>query len=335
MFGCAASTGMALPADHDPDDWKEYQRRFITESGQVVESKQTSFVHSEGQSYGMLLAVNFSDRKAFDLIWTWTKSELQIRSGDRLLAWKWDIASHKATDMNNATDADIIVAWSLYLAFDKWHDPAYKTEADAIVKSFTHLLATNNGKKYLLPGINGFQDKDSIELNPSYLIFPAYRVFASRNSDLEWNQLYRNAVDLLRTSRFGLWGMAPDWLTLATKPAPSIKHKPYFSYDAIRIPLFAAWSGESTLIKPYVGFWDYFRKIPAIPDVVNLENDFVHLRGDFPSAHAIYQLSLKVTEGISHATFPKLAWQQNTSYYDASLILLTQFAWNASDHQKQ
>jgi len=36
--------------------------------------------HSEGQGYGMLLAVAADDRPTFDLLWGWTRAQLMLRN---------------------------------------------------------------------------------------------------------------------------------------------------------------------------------------------------------------------------------------------------------------
>lgn len=58
------------------------------EDGRVVRRDQGGDTVSEGQAYGMLIAVAVGDEKTFDQIWSWTKKNL-VRD-DGLLAWRWD-----------------------------------------------------------------------------------------------------------------------------------------------------------------------------------------------------------------------------------------------------
>jgi len=69
-------------------DWKSYQQTFVSADGRVVDFFQGSISHSEGQGYGLLLALMNGDRAAFDRIFRWTTDNLQVRR-DALFAWSW------------------------------------------------------------------------------------------------------------------------------------------------------------------------------------------------------------------------------------------------------
>ena len=116
----------------DQDGWRLYRSRFVTEAGRVVDTANGGISHSEGQGYGMLLAVAAGDRAAFERIWGWTRANLMVRP-DSLLAWRWEPAKRPAVaDMNDATDGDILVAWALTEAAEAWGEPAYRTAARRI-----------------------------------------------------------------------------------------------------------------------------------------------------------------------------------------------------------
>ena len=75
--------------------WKSYRSRFVTEAGRVVDTANSQISHSEGQGYGMLLAVAAMDRDAFDRIWGWTRANLMVRDDelvDELPAEPHDVA---------------------------------------------------------------------------------------------------------------------------------------------------------------------------------------------------------------------------------------------------
>src|SRR5487761_2690925 len=59
--------------------WQDWSKRFVRPSGRVVDTGNHGISHSEGQGYGMLLAVAAGDRPAFDRLWAWTRANLQIR----------------------------------------------------------------------------------------------------------------------------------------------------------------------------------------------------------------------------------------------------------------
>ena len=68
--------------------WRAYRARFITDQGRLVDTANGQISHSEGQGYGMLLAVAAGDRVSFERIWGWTRANLMVR-GDELQAWRW------------------------------------------------------------------------------------------------------------------------------------------------------------------------------------------------------------------------------------------------------
>jgi endoglucanase len=55
----------------------------VTEAGRVVDTAKGLISHSEGQGYGLLLAVAAGDRSTFDRIWGWTRANLAVRKDNR------------------------------------------------------------------------------------------------------------------------------------------------------------------------------------------------------------------------------------------------------------
>jgi endoglucanase len=112
-----------------PADWEAYRSRFVEDNGRVVDTANGNISHSEGQGYGLLLALAAADRRSFEQIWTFTFTELLIRD-DGLAVWKWDPASKpRVTDRNNASDGDILIAYALAKAGTAWQEPRYTTAA--------------------------------------------------------------------------------------------------------------------------------------------------------------------------------------------------------------
>ena len=105
------------------------------------------------------MATAFDDRAAFDRLWQWSKTNLQIR-GDHLFAWKWEPGPAKATDTNSASDGDILIAWGLLRAAERWNELAYRTAAVAILDDIrAQLVVDTRIGKTLLPGPQGFVRK--------------------------------------------------------------------------------------------------------------------------------------------------------------------------------
>jgi endoglucanase len=111
------------------DAWRAYKARFVTAQGRVVDTANGLVSHSEGQGYGMLLAVAADDRDSFERIWGWTRANLFIRN-DALAAWRWEPDKRPAiADVNNASDGDLLIAWALVEAATAWPDPSYRVAA--------------------------------------------------------------------------------------------------------------------------------------------------------------------------------------------------------------
>ncbi|GBU19974.1 glycosyl hydrolase family 8 [Methylobacterium sp.] len=244
-----AGAGPALAGTLDAAAWAVYRARFVTERGRVVDTANGGISHSEGQGYGMLLAVAAGDRAAFERIWGWTRANLMVRS-DALAAWRW-APDHRpgVSDMNNATDGDILVAWALTEAAEAWGEPAYRTAARRIAVEFgrkTILFKDPHGP-LILPGVSGFSARDRADgplVNLSYWVFPAFQRLGLVAPEYDWASVIRSGVEILRRARFGPSNLPTEWISAredALRPADGFPA--LFSYNAVRVPLYLAWAG--------------------------------------------------------------------------------------------
>jgi len=151
----AWGTAYAQPAK----DWEAYKKRFVSPDGRVVDFLQGQISHSEGQGYGLLMAVLQDDPKAFSSSWNWTRDNLRMRKGDSLHTWKWGQRPNgqwAVLDYNNATDGDILIAWALLKGAKKWKNEAYRGQAREIVKAVReNLIVQRRGKLLVLRGTMG------------------------------------------------------------------------------------------------------------------------------------------------------------------------------------
>jgi endoglucanase len=98
---------------------EDFLATYVEGDGRVVRRDEGGDVVSEGQAYGMLIAVAVDDEHRFRSIWDWTKSNL--RRPDGLMSWRW--ADGQVTDANSAADADLDAARALVLAGERFHAP--------------------------------------------------------------------------------------------------------------------------------------------------------------------------------------------------------------------
>ncbi|GJD50155.1 Minor endoglucanase Y [Methylobacterium crusticola] len=311
----------------DAGAWRAYRARFVSEAGRVVDSANGGISHSEGQGYGMLLAVAAGDRGTFERIWGWTRANLMVR-GDALLAWRWEPDKRPAVaDLNDASDGDVLVAWALVEAAEAWGDPGYRIAARRIAVDIgRRLVLFKTGKPpLLLPGLAGFSAEERADgpvVNLSYWVFPAFPRLALAAPEFDWARLTRSGLDLVLSARFGPARLPTEWISLkGDEPRPADGFPAQFSYNAIRIPLYLAWAGIGTPAHyaPFLALWGE-RERGGLPVVDVAEGRPVEWLEEGGYA-ALPALAACAAEGTPvPASFG--APQARENYYPATLHLL-------------
>ncbi|WP_244530955.1 glycosyl hydrolase family 8 [Pseudoxanthobacter soli] len=317
-----AATVWTLPAPI----WAAWRAAFLDASGRVVDTANGDISHSEGQGYGLLLAVYANDWATFDQIWTFTLTELLIRD-DGLAAWKWD-PNHKphVVDINNATDGDILIAWALAQAASLWNEPRYRDAATRIAKAVgSTMLRSFGGYTLILPGAAGFDhsaDGGGVIINPSYWVFEALPVLASLAPDYDWTGAERSGLDLLSKAQFGSYSLPSDWIQVSVNGdlAPAPGFDPVFGYNSLRIPLYLLGAGhtEKQRLEPYDHAWVQDGRYS--PLIVDVETGKVVERLTEPGYEILAAL---VSCSLSGTSVPyDLREFQPTSYFASTLHLL-------------
>ena len=229
-------------------DWNAYRAKFVHENGRVIDDANGGISHSESQGYGLLLAYLAGDRAAFERIWTFTRVELLIRD-DGLAAWRWDPkATPHVTDINNATDGDILIAYALGLAGTAWKVPGYVAAGRKIATAIGATVVKRHQDKWLLmPGATGFDRADRPDgpvVNLSYWVFEAFPVLARLAPQANWDDVSKQGLALIDS--FVLQGkVVPEWTSVQGKPVPADRFEPVFGYNALRVPLYLLRAGLS------------------------------------------------------------------------------------------
>lgn len=223
-------------------EWTAYADRFVSSEGRVIDDGNGGISHSEGQGYGLLLAYLADNRPAFERIWSFTRRELLLRD-DNLAAWKWDPGeSPHITDLNNASDGDILIAYALALAGSKWQEDRFTTGARDIASALARTsILVHQDRLLLLPGVAGFDEDarpDGPVVNLSYWVFEAFPVLETLVPDVDWEGLSKSGETLIAEASFGRQQLPADWVSVARDPKPAEGFPAEFGYNAVRIPLY-------------------------------------------------------------------------------------------------
>lgn len=306
-----------------PADWQLFKQNFIQADGRVIDAGQGNISHSEGQGYAMLLATHHGDQAAFNHLWLWTKTNLQVRD-DQLLSWRWTPGAG-VTDKNNASDGDLLTAWALLRGYKKWHNPEYLQASRMIASDIrAKLLRRTPHGLILLPGAKGFDKAEGISINLSYWVFPAIDELSQADPAPDWQELAKTGMNILQYAHFGRWGLPPDWLLLTENVGPSNDLSKLFGYNAMRIPLYLIWSHRESpaLLKPYQEFWGYFKGARFLPAWTDLKDDSV---SSYDSSGGIHKLAQWI---LAPQNPPALRYSPGgeEGYYSSILLLLVDMA---------
>jgi endoglucanase len=266
----SAEAATSIPAEA----WQHWRSRFVSTDGRVIDDGNGGISHSEGQGYGMLFAAFAGDRPAFDRLWSWTVRNLGLRD-DALFAWKWDPkATPPVADSNDAADGDMLIAWALAEAADRFAEPAYRRDAAIVARSIAgELVVDGAAGRLLMPAVSGFSERDRRDgpvVNLSYWVFPALKPLARVAPEYDWAALGVSGVELAVDARFGPARLASDWISLKGEAKPAAGFAAEFGWNAIRVPLYLAWAGETgEALAPYL---DWAKSAGPEPALVDLDS---------------------------------------------------------------
>jgi endoglucanase len=327
----AAALLGALAASAAAADWDAYRQRFVAPDGRVRDHAQNAISHSEGQGYGLLLALLQDDRRSFDSILRWTKDNLQVRR-DALLAWSWGKRPNgdwNVIDYNNASDGDALVAYALARAADRWPQSSYRDAALRIIGDMRRHLAVVCGDYQLVaPAYYGFSENGGNVFNTGYLVLPAYAHFARIEDRAFWQRTLDDSRRLLERSAFSRFGLPADWVAFEDgRPTVHGPRSPFFGYEAIRVPLYLIWSGNDERLGAFRAYLEFVERSGYLPRRVNLIDGTVALEEAPAGFYAVMaagaeRLGMRsASQMLSRAAAAKIA-NEPDDYFSHSLYLL-------------
>lgn len=170
---------------------------------------------SEGQAYGMILALYAGDQTRFNSIWDGAEKHLWNADAG-FYDWRW----HKGaiTGSGMATDADQDIALMLLFAdslvqkklwkpFTSIKGASYKARALELMNTLWDKSVT--GKFNFAPGAGWGGDGF---VNPGYFSPASYRIFAQYDKAHDWNAVVDQCYAVLARNPGAGLGMVPDWM---------------------------------------------------------------------------------------------------------------------------
>jgi len=239
--------------------WAYFKTELLQSSGAVLRTDDNRVV-SEGQSYGMMLAVQNNDKDAFDKIWSWTKTNLQPGNSQGLFAWKCTLAG-EVIESSTAPDADCMIALALFFASHRFGDGAAPYDYSVQAKELCDRILRYevSADDYL-----AFCTENLTWFSPSYQMPAFYRLFAIYTGETRWNKVAERSYDLVYACLKEEYGNADNGLVPdhCNKNGDLRSAGRDFYYDAMRTPFFLGldqvWFGEAraqTYVDKAIGFF--------------------------------------------------------------------------------
>jgi len=227
--------------------WAKWKANFLTDGAVMAATPSgTNQLTSEGQAYGMLLALWFGDQTVFDRIWSTTESRLWNGS-DRWYNWA-------VGDRGFAGGADIQICGALIMASaladaGLWPDNnvstsqgsiSYKTKAKTLIQSIgTSIIDRTSNYR-----VNTWQGAGDGIRNPSYHMPAWYSVFKEFSAvngltGMNWDAATKGAHDLFDAQPFASMGMVRNYSTGSGGTSNGGTSTPTaydMGFDAIKVP---------------------------------------------------------------------------------------------------
>ena len=330
------------------DAGRRFLQTYVARDGRVVRRDPGGDTVSEGQAYGMLIAVALDDEDTFRRIWWWTRTHLQRSDG--LLSHRW--ADGSVADPEPATDADLDTTHALLLAAGRFDNPVLGDDAQQIARGIlaketarVHTAAsdaeangeqiTPDGALVLVAGPWAHPDGGGTQrliVNPSYFSEPAFSALKAATTNRAWTMLATSSYDLLRAlTEDG--ALPPDWATADTsgrmRPigAPNDpKARPLHGLDGARVVVRAAVSCKpawrqlaASAARTYPPADDLRLRLTLDGRPASDENHPLMLVAAAAAAHAAGDTPASATQLLDEA---EQLERRHPSYYGAAWVAL-------------
>ena len=219
---------------------------FVTDTG-------NNDVRTEGQSYAMMMAVQFDKKEVFDRVWKWTKTYMYLDSGIHKGYFAWSVGLDGTKNYDGpAPDGEEFFASALFFAANRWGNGEgifnYEQQAKEILHHCLHnpqpMWDKSNKLIRFVPGLD-FSD-------PSYHVPFFYDCFAERANE-EDRQFWKEAAQASRAywkvACHPVTGLSAEYAHYDGSPELTKGHPNFYSDSyrtALNIALDSQWHGYDT-----------------------------------------------------------------------------------------
>ncbi|HON13905.1 MAG TPA: glycosyl hydrolase family 8 [Treponema sp.] len=221
-------------------------------------------VRTEGQSYGMMMAVQMNRQDIFDRIWKWTMTYMYMDQGPNAGYFAWSCSPDGSKNSYGpAPDGEEYFAMALFFASHRWGDREspfnYSQQARELLSHCIHKGEREAGdpmwdpENYLIKFIPNCDFTD-----PSYHLPHFYELFArwaNPEDRLFWQKAAEASREFLPRACHPLTGLAPEYSYYDGKPNFYNDHGDFYS-DSYRVAanlgLDALWFGPRSYQKEII-----------------------------------------------------------------------------------
>jgi oligosaccharide reducing-end xylanase len=260
-------------------------------------------VRSEGQSYGMMIAVQMNMQAEFDKLWRFAQQRMQFATNDawnRYFRWQGQVTVNgNAINVNfgqngPAPDGDEYFAAALYLADRRWGSNGginYEQEADAIATALLNNAGNGQGRVPIIDAQSSMvvffpQGNSAGFSDPSYHLPAFYELFAQDGNPADanrWRQVANVSRQFFVQSANANTGLHPDYANFNGSPNTGGNGQTHdqFRFDAWRVPMNMAidyaWTGPDARLQTQVE--KYYAFFGSRLGANNLPNALFQLNG--------------------------------------------------------
>ncbi len=237
----------------DPES-PEALLRYAAPDVAYIYTPDTHDIRSEGQSYGMYIAVHLGDQILFDALWRFAQTFQQNAEGECKDLFAWQLkgeAPFAVMDANPAPDGELYYAFALLKAHEKWGSKEnsktfnYLDDAQRILNRMLDPYESETFRPFFnreFMQVVFTTDKDCAAFtDPSYHLPHFLEKFAQwdqiESQKKLWRQLAQSSRNFLEKAAHPQTGLFSDYATFEGKPQPtSFNPNSHFAgMDAIRV----------------------------------------------------------------------------------------------------